>query len=105
MAVIDWREADVKYEVQFQSAKLGLRPQGCARLSYEFESDAGTPHWLPNVGDAVLIEGSKDDPERASGVVRSRTFIYPTAGGVTWCLVNVVVEEREDLDWGLLIKE
>jgi hypothetical protein len=95
----------VKYGVQFQSAKHGQPPQGCAHLSYEFESDAAGLHWLPNVGDAVLIDGSKDDPERASGVVRSRTFIYPTTSGITWCLVNVVVEEREDLDWGLLIKE
>jgi hypothetical protein len=95
----------VKYGVQFQSAKHGQAPQGGAHLSYEFESGAAGLHWLPNVGDAVLIDGSKDEPGRASGVVRPRTFIYPTTGGVTWCLVNVVVEEIEDLDWGLLIKE
>jgi hypothetical protein len=52
--------------------------------------------------DMPMIYGELYFPWVAEGMILR---VGPTTGGITWCLVNVVVEEIEDLDWGLLIKE
>jgi hypothetical protein len=39
------------------------------------------------------------------GVVKTRLFSYTRVGEQLFCGINIVVEERDDINWGVLIKE
>ena len=39
------------------------------------------------------------------GLVKTRLFSYTRVGAELYCGINIVVEERDDINWGALIKE
>ena len=55
-------------------------------------------------GDVVNIP-ELDGHAAVSGVAKSRLFNYLRSGEELFCGINIVVEERDDIDWGALIKE
>lgn len=97
----------MKYSVDYQYMDPpGTRPQDDGEIvGIQFSSEEGSA-LIPNVGDYVHIDNSADGGERSSfsGKVRSRLFTYIRTPGDIFCHVNIVVQKDND-DWGLLIKE
>ena len=82
-----------------------LRSKDGEIVGIQFDASEGSA-LVPNVGDYVHIDNSADGGERSSfsGKVRSRLFTYIRTPVDMYCHVNIVVEKNDD-DWGLLIKE
>lgn len=94
----------MKYFADFQYLPNGAeRPQDSGGVIEIETSDEGF-FGLPSVGDYVEIHTG---PERASfdGRVKSRLFRYFNLHGEKTCAVNIVVEQADEADWGLLVKE
>jgi hypothetical protein len=72
-------------------------------VGVSFESESGFA-LIPNVGDVVNIP-ELEGHSAVFGVVKSRLFNYLRSGEELYCGINIVVEERDDIDWGALIKE
>lgn len=97
----------MKYSVDYQYMDPpGTRPADNGEVvGIRFSSDKGSA-LIPNAGDYVHIDNSTDGGERSnfSGKVRSRLFTYIRTPDDVYCHVNIVVE-KDDGNWGLLIKE
>jgi len=99
------KRRSMKYGIDFQQLyKDQKRPSDDGMVvGIEFESEEGTA-LIPNVGDVVDIP-EQGGHAQVQGVVKSRLFRYMRAGDEQFCNINIVVEERDDIDWGALIKE
>ena len=97
----------MKYSIDYQYMDPpGSRPADDGEIvGIQFDASEGSA-LVPNVGDYVHIDNSADGGERSSfsGKVRSRLFTYIRTPVDMYCHVNIVVEKNDD-DWGLLIKE
>lgn len=95
----------MKYSIDFQQMHKGAkRPSDDGDIvGVSFDSDSGFA-LIPNVGDVVEIP-EVEDHAGVRGVVKSRLFHYMRFREEISCSINIVVEERDDIDWGALIKE
>ncbi|SPO53200.1 conserved protein of unknown function [Pseudomonas sp. JV551A1] len=93
------------YSIDFQQLHKGReRPTDDGDVvGVSFESEAGFA-LIPNVGDVVNIP-EMEGHAGVQGVVKSRLFNYVRSGEKLFCGINIVVEERDDINWGALIKE
>ena len=95
----------MKYSIDYQQLHKGqVRPSDDGDVvGVSFDSEAGFA-LIPNVGDVVSIP-EMEGHVCISGVVKSRFFSYLRSGEQLFCAINIVVEDRGDIDWEALIKE
>lgn len=95
----------MKYSIDYQQLHKGLpRPSDDGDIvGVEFDSESGFA-LVPNVGDVVSIPEMKGHAG-VSGVVKTRLFRYLRTDDEIYCSINIVVEERDDINWDALIKE
>lgn len=95
----------MKYSFDFQQMHKGAkRPSDDGEIvgvSFDSDSDFAL---IPSVGDVVQIPEA-EGRGAVNGVVKSRLFRYMRVRDEIFCSVNIVVEDRDDIDWGALIKE
>lgn len=95
----------MKYSIDYQQLLMGHpRPSDDGDVvGVEFESDSGFA-LIPNVGDVVHIPAMEGHVS-VKGLVKTRLFSYTRVGAELYCGINIVVEERDDINWDALIKE
>lgn len=95
----------MKYSIDYQQLHMGhQRPSDDGDVvGVEFESESGFA-LIPNVGDVVHVP-AMDGHVSVKGLVKTRLFSYTRVGTELYCGINIVVEERDDIEWGALIKE
>lgn len=95
----------MKYSIDYQQLHKGhQRPSDDGDVvGVEFESESGFA-LIPNVGDVVHVPAMEGHVS-VKGVVKTRLFSYTRVGEKLYCGINIVVEERDDINWGALIKE
>lgn len=100
-----FKERNVKYSIDYQQLHAGhQRPSDDGDVvGVEFESESGFA-LIPNVGDFVHVPAMEGHVS-VKGVVKTRLFSYTRVGEQLFCGINIVVEERDDINWGVLIKE
>ena len=98
----------MKYYIDYQFLpKDAARPIDNGEVVGIEASDASGMVVLPNVGDYVQVDNSAGTGQRSSfsGKVRSRLYRYIRVSRTeVHCAGNMVVEKDDD-NWGRLIKE
>ncbi len=91
----------MEYRIEYQYMPANAsRPQDWTLMDIIEAGDKSGQVVLPSVGDFVSIDSE------VRGRVSSRYFSYARMGTNGWmCLVNIVVTDAPDQDWGKLIKE
>ena len=75
----------MKYSIDYQQLHMG----------HQRPSDDGDVVHVPAMEGHVSVKG----------LVKTRLFNYTRVADELFCGINIVVEERDDIDWGALIKE
>lgn len=95
----------MKYSIDYQQLYADCqRPSDDGDVvGVEFESESGFA-LIPNVGDFVDVPAMEGHVS-VVGVVKTRLFSYTRVGEQLFCGINIVVEERDDINWAALIKD
>jgi hypothetical protein len=94
----------MEYTIDYQYLPKGAdRPEDDGAIVGIEATDKGGLVLLPAVGDLVAV--SCRGGASFKGRVATRYFSYVRVGRDWMCMVNVVVAEAPDQDWGKLVKE